>query len=177
MRTQTMAWKPYKDIEIDKRYKPAARKAIAADVIDFIIKRTLKGKKPDGEPYPGYSDSYKKSLDFKIAGKNKNKVNLRLSFEMLNSIVLRNDSAGRIRIGIADGDTTNIKKAEGNSIGSYGGEPNKKKERPFLDISDSDLKKIEAKYPIENKTSLQEAIATAQAIRAAAKKVADDVKT
>ena len=170
-------YKPYFEVDIDKRSKPEARKAIAQDIIDFVVKRTLQGKKPKGGNYPAYSKGYIKSLDFKLGGKSASKVNLRLSFEMLNSIVLRDQSAGKLEIGIGKGDTRNAKKSEGNEIGSYGGKPNSKKARPFLDISKTDLKKIEKKYPLRDKNALQEALAKAAAIRAAAAKVVDEIKT
>jgi len=157
-----MAYKPYKDIKIPRGYKPEARKAIATDIIDHIIKRSLSGKKINNKDnFPGYSKSYIKSKDFKIAGKSKSKVNLKLSFEMLNSLNLRNQSTGNLRIGV---DNRNAKKAEGNETGSYGsktGHPSRA--RKFIGISKSDLAKILAKYPLKNKSTLLEAIAKAQA--------------
>lgn len=164
-------YKPYKDIKIDRRYKPAARKAIAEDIIDHIIKRSLNGKDINNKAFPKYSKGYTKSLDFKNAGKSKSKVNLRLSFEMLNSLDLKKSNAGKLRIGV---DKANAKKSEGNETGSYGdktGHPSKA--RKFIGISAKDLKTITAKYPLEKKTTLADAIAAAQAIREAAEKEAE----
>lgn len=170
-----MSYSPYKDIEIPKGYKPEARKAIAQEIIDFIVKRTLSGKKPDGSSYPAYSKSYTKSLDFKIAGKSKSKVNLRLSFDMLNSIVLRDHDAGKLRIGIAKGDNENSKKAEGNELGSYGKSPNPRKARPFLDISEEDKNNILRKYPLDDKEALSAALDAFAFVKKAAEKAADKV--
>lgn len=170
-----MSYKPYKNIEINKKYNKEQREVIAQDIIDFIVKRSLKGKKPNGQNYPKYSKEYVKSLDFKNAGKSKGKVNLRLSFEMLNSIVLRNERKGRLIIGMDKEDQRNIGKAEGNERGTYGQKsPIPGKARPFLDISNKDKKAILSKYPLNKKSTLAEAVAKAQAIAAAARKVAEE---
>lgn len=178
-----MAYKPYKDISIPKKYGPEARKAIARDVIDFIVKRSLSGKDVNNQDFPKaknskykYSEGYVKSLDFKIAGKSPNKINLKQSFEMLNSIVLRNQSSGNLRIGIEAGDRENAKKAEGNELGTYGQKtPKPSRARKFIGIAKQDLDKILKKYPVENKSKLFEAIAAAKAKQEAAEELADEI--
>ena len=180
-----MSYKPYDDIEIPKDYGPAARQAIATDIIDHIIKRSLNGQDVDNKSFPAYSASYaggidpktgikhKPSLDFKNAGKSKGKVNLKLSFEMLNSLHLRNHSNGNLRIGVYG---ANAKKAEGNETGSYGGSPNSKKERKFIGISKDDLKVILAKYPTKDKNLLKGIVAEATAVREAAEEITEEIR-
>lgn len=135
-------------ITVPKRFGPTERLAIAQEVIDFIIKRSQSGKDIDGNPFPKYSPQYTKSLDFKVAGKSKGKVNLTLSGDMLNSIKLLSHGSGQLTVGFDRGDSENNGKAEGNQLGTYGKKtPDKKKARPFLGISKDDLRKIIEKYP------------------------------
>lgn len=157
-------------INIPKRFGPVERQAIAQDVIDFIVERTKSGKNVDGKQFPGYSKSYTKSLDFKIAGKSKSKVDLTLSEEMLNSIGLLNHSSGELLVGFDKTDDKLNGKAEGNQLGTYGQpKPIKGKARPFLGISSADLKKILSNYP-ETK---DDSVATAEEKLAAAQAAGD----
>lgn len=172
-----MVYKPYKDIRIPKGYKPEARKAIAEDIIDFIINRSLKGKDVNQENFAPYSKEYIKSKDFKLAGKGK-KPNLRLSFDMLNSLDLRSHEAGNLRIGIDANDKTNQDKAEGNETGSYGkSSGSRKKARKFIGIKREDLNEILSKYPLRDRKLLGDIVSAAQTRREAAAELADDVET
>ena len=129
--------------------KPKQRQAIALEVIDFIVERSKKGYDKNGKkfiPASGYSASYANSQDFKNAGKSKGKINLTLSGEMLNSIEHLKDKAGEITIGFDKSDDELNGKAEGNILGSYGGDPNPKKARDFLGIQEKDLNKILKNY-------------------------------
>jgi hypothetical protein len=96
-----------------------------------------------------YSPSYAKSLDFKIAGKDENKVDMRLSGDMLTELEVLNEKPGEISIGYAFG-SPQWGKAKGNILGSYGKSPDKGKARPFLTLSASDIKKILADYPLND---------------------------
>lgn len=116
------------------------------EVIDFIVNRTEKGIDKNGEKFPKYSASYVNSNDFKNAGKSKGKVNLTLSKEMLNSIELLSEKSGELVVGFDKGDKELNGKAEGNIVGSYGGEPDPKKARDFLGIADKDLDRIVKRY-------------------------------
>jgi len=117
------------------------------EVIDFIVDRSKKGKDKDNKSFPGYSQSYVKSQDFKNAGKSKNKVNLTLSSEMLNSIELLKHKPGEIVVGFDKSDEDLNNKAEGNILGTYGKDtPNPKKARDFLGIAKKDLNKILSNY-------------------------------
>lgn len=114
---------------------------IADLVIEFMVDRTGKGKDANGKAFPKYSKSYINSLDFQNAGKSKSKVNLELSGDMLAAISLLDEKDGKIVVGI-DPDSDEAGRAEGNILGSYGGDPNKSRARNFLGIKPSELKKI-----------------------------------
>ncbi len=131
-------------IKIPKEYSPVFREAIAVEVIQFIQKRTQKGLDKNDKPFVPYSKGYKKSIDFKIAGKS-SKVDLVLSGDMLASINLLKQSKGELEIGFKRGTEENAK-ADGNIRGTYGQSKSTGKRRDFLGISREDLKKILSKY-------------------------------
>lgn len=146
----TIADSPILEIELPEKLKPNQRQAIAQEVIDFIVQRTQKGQDVKGEKWSGsrgtYSKSYEKSLDFKIAGKSKSKVNLTLSSEMLNDLEIIKQGKGKIVIGYGRGNASRGK-AEGNILGTYGNAtPRRGKSRPFLGISKNDLAEIVDPY-------------------------------
>jgi hypothetical protein len=58
---------------------------------------------------------------------------------MLESIQLLSHKSGEIVIGFDKSDDELNGKAEGNILGSYGGEPNKKKARDFLGMPKDEL--------------------------------------
>lgn len=108
--------------------------AIADAVIEFIRERTESGKDKNGKKFPAYSKEYVKSLDFKIAGKSKGNVNLTLSGDMLAALKLLSVKEDKIIIGYEAGSDENDR-AEGNILGSYGGDPKQSKARDFLGIN------------------------------------------
>jgi hypothetical protein len=132
-------------LNVSKKLKPIQREALAKEVIDFIINRSRKGFDKNNKPLPGYSDSYIKSLDFKIAGKSKGDVNLTLSREMLESLSLLSHRSGEIHIGYEAG-TPLAAKVEGNVRGTYGqSKPIRGKKRDFLGITQADLRPLKEK--------------------------------
>lgn len=140
-------------IPISPRHSKKARLAIAKEVIDHIIERTRdKGLDKDGKKLAPYSSEYKKSLNFKIAGKG-NRVDLTLTGEMLDSLKLLNDSKGKITIGYDKDDEINGK-VEGNRLGTYGNNKPVTKPRDFLGITKKDLKEIEKQYPLNDEEEL-----------------------
>lgn len=138
-------------VSIPKGYSSDERRSIGLDIVDRIIERTKSGKDKNNEDFSGaaakYSDSYKKSFDFKLAGKGSN-VNLTLSGEMLNALEVLETSDGEITIGYRANDKFNNDKAEGNILGSYGRDPNPSKARDFLGITGGEVETILKKYPI-----------------------------
>lgn len=129
-------------IEIDKDLRPAARKELGDLIIEHIYDRTDRGLDKDGRKFPGYSDSYVKSLDFRNGGKSAGNVNLQLSGDMLAAIKLLSHKNGSLTIGFENGTEENAK-AEGNITGSYG-QPSgdRKKARDFLGIESKKLKEL-----------------------------------
>lgn len=146
------------DVNISKKYGPAAREAIAQDIIDFIVKRTVtESVDKNGNPLPKYSKGYTKSLDFKNAGKTE-KVDLTLSGDMLGTMDLVRHSSGLLRIGYGRGHDERGK-AEGNILGTYGkSSPIKGKQRDFLGINKSEIDNIVSNYPLDDKEKLNEQI-------------------
>lgn len=127
-------------LSLPKGLTKAERLDIADLVIEFIVDRTQRGIDVAGKRFPAYSKAYIDSLDFENAGKSK-KVDLTLSGDMLAAIALLENRDGKIVIGYPEG-SDEEGRAEGNILGSYGGEPDEKKARPFLGIKPDQLKKI-----------------------------------
>lgn len=123
-----------------KKISTKLTEVIAEDIVNFIVERTKSGKGMDGDRFPGYSPDYKKSLEFKIAGKT-NKVDLTLSGEMLDSIEIIEAKNGKIKFGYSSSNDM-AGRAEGNILGSYGGKPNASKARNFLELSPKELSRI-----------------------------------
>lgn len=128
-------------MEIPKTLTREQRLEAADLIIEKIFDRTNRGINKDGDRFPGYSKAYIDSLDFENSGKSKGKVNLQLSGDMLAAMELLDHTDGKLKIGYDSG-ADEAGRAEGNILGSYGGEPNKKKARDFLGLPPNELKKI-----------------------------------
>lgn len=128
-------------LTIPKGMTRQQRLKIADLAIEFIVERTQGGVDKNGKRFPKYSKAYIESLDFKNAGKSPGKVDLQLSGDMLAAMSLLKEKDGQIVIGI-DPKSEEAGRAEGNILGSYGGEPNKKRARDFLGIKKENLQKI-----------------------------------
>lgn len=135
------------ELDIPSDLTPSQRLELADLVIEHIVERTQNGLDKNGAKFKGYSKSYMKSLDFKNAGKSKS-VDLQLSGDMLAALELLNDKNGKIVIGYKRGTTENDK-AEGNILGSYGGDPDPRKARDFLGIDKKKLKEL-IDYVVDN---------------------------
>lgn len=149
-----------KEIEISTRYSKDERTAIGIDIVRYVRERTLSGKGPGDKAWSGkageYSKAYTDSLDFKIGRKNKGKVNLKLSGDMLEELTLLNEKSGKVKIGFDDS-ATSAGKAEGNIRGTYGNaSPIAGKARPFLDLTSKEIASILSKYPLKDKEARQE---------------------
>lgn len=148
-------------IAIPKAYSKEERLAIAADIIEYIRKRSSQGRGPGNEKWSGkYSLAYSKSLDFKNAGKSRGKINQNLSGDMLTEIEIlpgTERSTGQVVIGYSR-ENDQYGKAEGNIIGSYGGNPDPKKARPFLTLTKAEVKAILERYPLDDKDARKDAV-------------------
>lgn len=131
-------------IAIDKSITSDKRREIAHEIIEYIRDRTARGHGRFDRPWGGrakeYSDSYRKSADFKSKSDKSGTVNLELSSDMLDSIDLLSSKRGELIIGIPTG-TKAQRKAEGNILGTYGGRPSGKR-RQFLSLGVSEVKNI-----------------------------------
>lgn len=163
-------------LSLPKAYSPIERVAIAQDVIDYIVERTKAGKGPGNSKWSGeagkYSAAYMKSVEFRASGKSKD-VNLKLSGDMLDAIGIINDKAGAITVGITDEDQ--VGKAEGNIRGTYGKQSSiRGKARPFLSLTNDELKKILRNYPIDNRAESKAQAETVVSVSDAAKEYLDE---
>lgn len=125
-------------IEIPEELSPDQRIQLADDIIEYIVDRTKKGADKRNRPFPGYSKSYIDSLDFKIAGKSRSRIDLTLSGEMLADLTLLSHRKGQLLIGFENGTESNAK-ADGNIRGTYGQSFSTGKKRDFLGITKGDL--------------------------------------
>lgn len=121
---------------------PDQKDEVADLIIERIVNRTDQGKDKNNRPFKEYSDSYKESLDFKIAGKKGKPVNLQLSGDMLAALSVLDKTSRSVTIGFERGSEENAK-ADGNIRGTYGKPtPDPKKARDFLGITIKELTDI-----------------------------------
>jgi hypothetical protein len=97
------------------------------EIIERIVKRTLKGIDKNSIEFPEYSKSYLESYVFELYKKNPARVNLRLSGQMLSSMKV---SRGSYEVTIWIPDDFNNAKAHGHIFG--------KKKRDFLGLPRQD---------------------------------------
>lgn len=116
------------------------------DIIELVKRRTEAGRDKNGRRFPKYSDAYVNSMDFKNAGKSKNRVDLTLTGDMLASLDVLERKSTRTRIGFERGSAENAK-ADGNVRGTYGsGRPNPAKARDFMGISEAEYERLLKKH-------------------------------
>ena len=132
-------------LDIPEHLDGAQRLQLADDIIETIKRRTEAGKDKNGKSFPGYSKTYIESLDFKVAGKSPNRIDLTLSGDMLAALQLLGHEDGKLTIGFEPGTEENAR-ADGNIRGAYGGDPNPRKARDFLGIAPKELDKILRHY-------------------------------
>lgn len=137
-------------IPIPRRYSADTKRRIAKAVIDFIRDRSFRGIDRFNNEFPEYSEKYAKEK-----GVPKSEVDLVLSGKMLQHIKVLAINDNSIEIGYGPFSKFNDR-AEGNILGSYGGDPNPAKARDFLGIDAGDLNDILKKFPLseENQSFL-----------------------
>lgn len=156
--------------KVSSKYTAAERKAITQDVVDFIRKRTDKGKDKNNKSFPSYSKEYKSSTTFKESGKS-SKVNLKLTEDMMNDFDGLSSSKGEIAYGFK-ANSDELGKAEGNVLGTYGQKTSTGKKRDFMGITKGDLSKILSRYPA-GKAESKERATLINALSGLAKKEAE----
>jgi len=133
-----MAWQKTR-IEIPPGFSKADRATIGNEIIEFIRDLALSGRgvHPDKNrkrKFPGYTEAY-------IKRKGQTNVDLELSGEMLEDLQVLSTKPDSILIGYKNNTESNGK-AEGNQTGSYGRSPNPAKARPFIGITNVDLRRL-----------------------------------
>lgn len=121
--------------------KPSQRTELADLIVEYIVQRSQDGKSKYNRPFPGggYSKSYSESLDFKNAGKSRDRVNLTLTGDMLAALDMLNHKKGAITVGFEKGAEENGR-AEGLITGKYG--KNIGPKRDFLGITKKKLREL-----------------------------------
>jgi hypothetical protein len=116
------------------------RNAIGQEILDRIKENTLNGDFLESSSgAKKYSKEYTESFEFKVYHKQKDKVNLKASGDMLGSmeLVLPSD-ANKVVIDFSD--DTEAAKAHGHITGSVG------KKRDFFGLGDGDMREIKQKF-------------------------------
>jgi hypothetical protein len=121
-------------IKISPSLNPAKRIELATAVIEHIISRSAAGLDKKNNKFKPYTEKYAETK-----GVGTGDVDLILTGEMLDSLELVSHKSGEIVIGYKDPSDELAGKVEGNRIGSYGGEPSKKRARDFLGIPSDEL--------------------------------------
>lgn len=114
------------------------------------------------------------SLDFEIAGKDST-VDLTLTGEMLDTLQVLSAQRGEIVIGFPEDSDVNGR-AEGNILGSYGGDPNPSRARNFLDVSEKEISKIASQYPLDNVQERLRNLDTSELARILAREVSSELE-
>lgn len=131
-----------------KGFTVEEREAIAVEVIDRIKERTQDGKDKFGRQFKSYKT--KDYAKFKSSVGASSKVDLTLSGDMLDSIEIIANKAGKVVIGYSDGNPERGK-AEGNILGTYGQQKQTAPKRDFLGLTKRELDQILSKYEKDEK--------------------------
>lgn len=126
--------------DVDFTGKIDLKERIAQRVVETILDRTSKGFDINGSRFPGYSDSYKKSLAFKAFNKGRT-VNLELTGQMLGTMEVLDTTGSQIELGWSDDLET--AKAFNHNIGDT------LPRRRFFDISSEEIESIRNEFESE----------------------------
>ncbi len=135
------------DFGVDFSGKTALKKLIGQAIIDKMLKRTAKSKgvnlNSDGKGRQvnlkkPYSKAYQASDDYTAAGKSKNKVNMKLTGDMLGLIDIKRINGNSLTIGWNDSDEN--PKAYNHMKGDT------VPKRPFFGVSNKELKDIKKEF-------------------------------
>jgi len=124
-----------KRINIPDNFDATARELIGQKIVDRVLERTAEGLDINGNKFKSYSDGYANSLEFKIAGKSKNDVNLRLTGDTLDSLSVLEHGPGYILVGYNEGTAENDK-------AFWSEAQDKEVKRNFLGVSPNELELI-----------------------------------
>lgn len=165
-------WQRFR-VNINEAYTADEREAIGEMIVESIRERVQNnGTNKYGRALPGYSESYKNSLNFKIAGKSEGDVNLTLSGDMLGALTVLSHTKGSLLIGFENGTPENAK-ADGNIRGTYGQSKSVGPKRDFLGIPKDDLRAILAEFPLKDDEKRQTNAAVSKAANKTTNKAKD----
>jgi len=125
---------------LDATYTEAEKLEIGQALIDRMVERVSEGKglrfdsRSNAEEIKlksPYSKTYAESLDFKAAGKSKNKVNMALTGDMLADITVENLPGAKIKLTFND--ETETAKAYNHMVGDT------VPQRPFFGVTKDDV--------------------------------------
>jgi hypothetical protein len=133
---------------VDLSNKKRLVRAIQQDIIDYTLKRAGEGKGIGGTTLKTpYSESYANSPAFKAAGKDKNKVNMRLVGDMLGSLDVISENGAKFKIGFVD-EEENVK-AFAHMTGFEGHPHISGPKRKFFGLTQKELSDILSDYSDE----------------------------
>lgn len=139
----------------------ATRESIGQAIIDKIVERTQEQNVDKfGKTLGKYSDTYRKSLAFKVAKGGQSAVNLTLTGDMLASLTVLAQTDQTVTIGFDDSEQN--AKAYGH-ISGMAGHPvldGKVKVRDFMGLPKSELNAIAAEF--EDQATVVDSIESAQ---------------
>ena len=162
-----MAWIRTK-IAVPKSLTVTQRRELAINIILYIQDRSIEGRDRFEEKFPKYTKGYAE-----LKGVSRGEVDLTDTGDMLTSLTLLDNSKGSITIGFPRSDKELNGKAEGNILGSYGGEPDRGKARDFLGIDETILEAfISAEEDSEEVTDKD----IERAAREAARQIFEDIE-
>lgn len=130
---------------VDLSERRDLKEGIGQLLIDTILKRTAKGKDIDNAPFKSYSKRYVNSEEFKLAGKSKSKVNMKLLGDMLADLDIIENKGNIIKIGFTDQEE--IDKAYNHLTAKS--KKNKMPQRKFFGVNDDEFKKIKKRLEPE----------------------------
>ena len=142
---------------IDFRGKDNLKQLLGQAIVDRIVERSQEGNgvnlKPNGSGRnvklkSPYSKAYADSLDFKAAGKKRDKVNMTLTGDMLGLLDIKKVQGNSITIGWDDAEQNG--KAHRHMTGD--GVP----KRPFFGVSNKELKDIAKDLDIKKALRVRE---------------------
>jgi hypothetical protein len=130
---------------VDFEIPQVVHEAFGQEVIDIIRERTAKTKDINGNDLPSpYSEAYSESLEFKAFGKSKNKVNMKLTGDMLDSMDILDIDGNVLKVGLEGLEAT---KAFAHNTG-FEGHPvldGKVPKRKFFGVTKDEVNKIKSK--------------------------------
>lgn len=142
---------------IDFSGKPELREFVGQAILDTIKSRTdsgkgmkfsSNGKGREVKLKAPYSKDYVKSLEFRAAGKSKNKINMRLTGDMMELMDVVKSSGNNITIGWDSGDSQ-----DGKAFNHITGD--KVPSRPFFGVSKKELGEIKKDIKSDIKEALK----------------------